>query len=83
MRNACKWTTCIYFHAVEIGEVPRRIISKSLLQIIKVDIEEAAGPLQVCASHNGWCEAAVQAVRCIFKEISAKRGATCGCNQRF
>lgn len=38
---------------IGIGEVSRRSISQALLEIIKVDIEKSAGPLQVCAGHNG------------------------------
>ena len=38
-----------------------------MLKVISRDIEEAAGPLQVCAGQDGGCEAAVHAVREIFK----------------
>ena len=55
-------------HPIGIGEVSRCIISKALLKIIKVDIEGAAGPLQVCAGHDGGCEAATHAMRMIFNE---------------
>ena len=36
-----------------------RIIAKAILQIIRHVVKEAAGPLQVCAGHDGGCEAAV------------------------
>ena len=40
--------------------------AKAILRIIGQDIEEAAGPLQVCAGQKGGCEAAVHAMRQIF-----------------
>lgn len=52
---------------IGIGEVPRRIIGKAILKIIGSDVEEVAGPLQLCAGQDGGCEAAVHAVRSIFK----------------
>ena len=52
---------------IGVGEVPRRIIAKAVLRVVGRDIEEAAGPLQVCAGQDGGCEAAVHAVREIFK----------------
>ena len=38
-----------------------------MLRIIGQDVEEAAGPLQVCADQEGGCEAAVHAMRNIFR----------------
>ena len=35
---------------IGIGEVPRRIIAKSILKVVSNDIQEAAGPLQACAA---------------------------------
>ena len=34
---------------VGVSEVPRRIIAKAVLRVIGHNIEEAGGPLQVCA----------------------------------
>lgn len=51
---------------IGIGEVPRRIISKAVLWILSTDIEDAAGPLQLCAGQVGGCEAAIHAMRLIF-----------------
>ena len=50
-------------HPIRVNEVPHRIIGKVILWILSPDIEEAAGPLHVCASHVGGCEAAIHAVR--------------------
>lgn len=38
---------------IGIGYVPRWIIAKAVWQIIGLDTEEAAGPLQVCAGQEG------------------------------
>jgi len=51
---------------IGIGEVVRRIIAKAVLSIVKLDILEAAGPLQLCAGQDARCEAAVHAMRSIF-----------------
>ena len=51
---------------IGVGEVSRRIIAKAILRILKKDIEEAAGPLQLCAGQDGGCEAAVHAMKQIF-----------------
>ena len=57
---------------IGIGEVPRRIISKAILWILSSDIQDAAGPLQVCAGQVGGCEAAVHAMRLVFNEQDAE-----------
>ena len=59
---------CPGVRPIGVGEVPRRIIAKAILRIISHDIEEAAGPLQVCAGQEGGCEAAVHAMREIFQK---------------
>lgn len=41
---------------IGIGEVPRRIIAKSILNVVGKDIQEAAVPLQACAGHDAGCE---------------------------
>ena len=51
-----------------VGEVPRRIIAKAILSLFRLDIQDAAGPLQVCAGQDGGCEAAVHAMRHFFAE---------------
>ena len=57
---------------IGIGEVVRRIIAKAVLSIVKLDILEAAGPLQLCAGQDARCEAAVHAMRSIFSDSSAQ-----------
>ena len=58
---------CPGVRPIGIGEVPRRIIAKDILQIIGYDVEEAAGSLQLCAGQDGGCEAAVHAMNKIFQ----------------
>ena len=52
--------------------VPRRIIAKAVLRTIRKDIEEVAGPLQVCAGQDGGCEAAVHAMHIIFQDADTE-----------
>ena len=47
---------------IGVGEVVRRILGKALLRIIGQDIQEVAGPLQLCAGQDSGCEAAVHAL---------------------
>ena len=58
---------CPGVRPIGVGEVPRRIIAKAFLRILKKDVEEAAGPLQLCAGQDGGCEAAVHAMKLISK----------------
>ena len=51
---------------IGIREVHRRIITKAILILLKQDILDAAGPLQVCAGQESGCEAAIHAMRQIF-----------------
>ena len=51
-----------------MGEVVRRIIGKAVLTILKMEILEAAGPLQLCAGQDVGCEAVVHAMRHVFSE---------------
>ena len=53
---------------IGIGEVHRRIIVKAILVLLKQDILDAAGPLQVCASQVSGCEAAIHAMRQTFAD---------------
>ena len=57
---------CPGVRPIGVGEVPRRIIAKTILRIVSEDVEAAAGPLQLCAGQDGGCEAAVHAMRKIF-----------------
>ena len=51
---------------IGIGEVPRRIIAKAILRVVRDDVKEAVGPLQTCAGFEAGCEAAVHALNQIW-----------------
>ena len=57
---------------IGIGEVLRRIIGKTVMVVLKEDISEAAGNLQMCAGKPSGAEAAVHALRHIFDEEDAE-----------
>ena len=51
---------------IGIGEVARRIVAKAVLTILRTDIQEAAGSLQLCAGQISGVEAAVHAIHDSF-----------------
>ena len=53
---------------IGIGEVPRRIITKAVLSLFQLDVQDAAGPLQLCAGQDGGCEAAIHAMQDIYSQ---------------
>ena len=53
---------------IGIGETARRIIAKAILAVIKPDIQEAAGSVQLCAGQIAGVESAVHAVRDCFSQ---------------
>jgi hypothetical protein len=57
---------CPGVRPIGVGEVLRRIIGKAVMRVVKRDVVEASGALQVCAGLEGGCEAAVHAMRDIF-----------------
>ena len=59
---------CPGVRPIGIGETSRRIISKAILSIIKDDIQEAVGALQLCAGQTSGCEAAISALQNLFDE---------------
>jgi len=50
---------CPGVRPIGVGELPRKIIAKALLDIERNDITAATSLLQVCAGLDGGCEAAV------------------------
>jgi hypothetical protein len=52
---------------IGIGEVPRRIIGKAVVAVLKKDIKRAAGVTQLCAGQEGGAEAAIHAMLEIFE----------------
>ena len=57
---------------IGIGEVLRRIIGKSITWVLRDEIQEAAGPLQVATGLNAGAEAAIHAMRTIFAQDSTE-----------
>lgn len=57
---------CPGLRPIGIGETFRRIISKSIAAVVKDDICQCVGSLQVCAGQDGGSEAAIHAMRSIF-----------------
>ena len=55
---------CPGVRPIGICEVPRRIIAKAVLSLFHLDIQDAAGPLRVCAGQEGGCEATVHRGPC-------------------
>ena len=58
---------CPGVRPIGICETARRIISKAVLFITKADLQDAAGPLQLCAGQIAGIEAA--AVRMLLASI--------------
>ena len=46
---------------IGIGDVARRMIGKAVLMVLKNEIQDACGPLQVCVGHPAGCEVAIHA----------------------
>lgn len=53
---------------IGIGEVLRRIIGRSITTLLKPDVVNAVGPLQLSAGQEGGCEAAVHAMRAMYED---------------
>ena len=53
---------------IGVGEVVRRIIAKAVLSIVGTDIQQAAGPFQLCAGHTSGVEAAIDSMSTVFAE---------------
>ena len=53
---------------IGVGNVPRRIIAKAVLHVIRNDIQVSTGALQTCAGHDAGSETAIHAIRAIFED---------------
>ncbi|CAB4014728.1 Hypothetical predicted protein [Paramuricea clavata] len=53
---------------IGVGEVVRRVISKSVMKVVKSDVMKASGSLQLCAYQPSGSKAAIHAMRNIFEE---------------
>ena len=52
---------------IGVCEVLRRIIGKTVMEVVKVDVMKAAGGAQLCAGQEAGAEAAVHAIRAMFE----------------
>ena len=52
---------------IGIGDVSRRMIAKAILNVVRQDVQEASGAVQLCAGQIAGIEAAVHAVRSFFQ----------------
>ena len=59
---------CPGLRPIGVGEVLRRIAGKVVMNVVKGDVQTAAGSLQVCAGQAGGCEAAIHAMRAIYED---------------
>ena len=57
---------------IGIREVLRRIIGKSISWVLRDEIQEVAGPLQVATGLNAGAEASIHAMRTIFAQDSTE-----------
>ena len=57
---------------IGIGETLRRIVGKAVSNSLKSEIQDAVGPLQLCAGYDGGCEAAVHAINTLFSHPSCE-----------
>ena len=53
---------------VGIGEVLRRVMGKTVMSVVKQDVQETTGSIQVCAGQPGGCEAAIHAMKDLFDD---------------
>lgn len=57
---------------IGVAEVVRRIIGKSVLNVVGVDIQQVTGSTQLCAGQKGGCEAAIHATRMVFADCRSE-----------
>ena len=55
---------------IGIGEVLRRIIGKMVVKVLRPNLQEDAGDLQLCAGQRSGCEAGIHAMHEIFNDDS-------------
>ena len=63
---------CPGVRPIGVREVMRRIIARAVLSIVKLDVLEAAGSLQLCAGQDAGNEAAVHAMRAVYLNDSTE-----------
>ena len=63
---------CPGVRSIGIGDTARRIITKAVLVIVRGDIQDAAGSVQLCTGQASGCEAAIHSVRLGFQDDDAE-----------
>ena len=66
-----KWSN-IGVRPIGIGEIFRRLVGKVVVENIRTDIIDAAGPLQTCVGLDAGIEASIHAMKSIFDEESTE-----------
>ena len=59
---------CPGVRPVGIGEVVRRIIGKAVTRVVKYDLQDSVGSIQLCAGQDAGCEAAVHSMEVFADE---------------
>jgi len=58
---------CPGIRPIGIGEVMRRIVGKTIVRHLRTEIQQASGPIQLCAGLEAGCEAAIHAMLQLFR----------------
>ena len=53
---------------IGVSDVIRRVLGKAFMSVVRDDVREIAGAIQVCAGQPGGCEAAIHATKDKFNE---------------
>ena len=59
---------CPGVRPIGIGEVVRRIIGKAVMRVMKYDLQDSIGSIQLCAGQDAGCEAAVHSMEKVFAD---------------
>ena len=59
---------CPGVRPIGIGEVVRRIIGKAVMRVMKYDLQDSIGNIQLCAGQDAGCEAAVHSMEKVFAD---------------
>ena len=62
---------CPGLRPVGVGEMLRRIIGKAIMNVTRMDVQKACGPLQLCAGQPAGVESAIHAMRSFFEKDSS------------
>ena len=65
---------CPGVQPIGIGEVCRWITARAIIRILQPDIQETAGPFQLCGGQLAGCEAAVHAIRSMYSDSKVHEG---------